>query len=686
MQRGRGRKKTPIAPPSVRPSALSWRPLALVLVGALAYANSLAGPFIFDDNLAILQNAQIRQWWNLGAVLSPAREMPTAGRPLVNLSFAINYALGGLDVHGYHVFNLLCHLLCSLLLFGLVRRTLELPRLKDRFGSAAPNVAFGVALIWTIHPLNSEVVDYLTQRTESMMALFYVLTLYAAIRALDASARGWSAVAVLAAVAGMACKESMATVPLVVVMYDAIFVFGSWKRALRERAPLYALLAASWMVLAALLWSGPRANSAGFESGVSSWTYLLNQTVVITEYFWRALWPRALVINYGWPLDLTLVDVLPYAIFVTGLVALVAVALVRWPMVGFLGAWVFITLAPTSSIVPIATEVGAERRMYLPLMAIATLAVVAIARVLERWPLAKAREGALLVLAASALFVGTVLRNREYASELGLARTTVERRPTPVAHHALAVQLFLAGDREQGMLEVRKAIPGDPRAHHTLGGELLNDGRVDEAIVELQSFLRERPMLLEAVGARLLLGGALLKQARLTEAIAEGTRVLTMNPSEEQRLEAHSLLARSYFGAETFDQVVTHCQEYLRSRPDDEPLLTELAVALIATGRPTEALAAFRRAAAAAPTKAEARRNLANALYNERDFAGALAESQEAVRLRPTDADAHDLLGRSLAMMGRLDEARAQLERALQIDPAHADAKDHLQRLQTLIR
>ena len=129
-------------------------------------------------------------------------------------------------------------------------------------------------------------------------------------------------------------------------------------------------------MLAALNWSGPRAAVGGFSAGASAWTYLLNQTVMITHYLRLAIWPRSLVVFYGWPLPLTLGDVWPYALFIGVLLIATVVAMKRWPTLGFLGVWFFVTLAPTSSIVPIATEVGAERRMYLPLLAVVALAVV----------------------------------------------------------------------------------------------------------------------------------------------------------------------------------------------------------------------------------------------------------------------------------------------------------------------
>src|SRR5262249_58724010 len=108
-----------------------------------------------------------------------------------------------------HVLNVAVHLVAALLLFGVVRRTLELPRLRARVGASARSTAFCVALLWAVHPLNTEAVDYLTQRTETMMGLFYIATIYASVRALSESGWTWRAAAIASCAAGMAWKEEM---------------------------------------------------------------------------------------------------------------------------------------------------------------------------------------------------------------------------------------------------------------------------------------------------------------------------------------------------------------------------------------------------------------------------------------------------------------------------------------------
>ena len=153
------------------------RPVCLVLVGFAVFWNTLPAPFTFDDDHAIVINQQVR---HLSTAFSRTEEgSPLAGRPLVSLSFAINYALGELNVRGYRLVNIAIHVLCALLLFGIAARTFQV-REASLKGSPrmAVNVGLAAALLWMVHPLVTEPVDYISQRTELMMAAFLLLTLY----------------------------------------------------------------------------------------------------------------------------------------------------------------------------------------------------------------------------------------------------------------------------------------------------------------------------------------------------------------------------------------------------------------------------------------------------------------------------------------------------------------------------
>ena len=677
--------------PTPAPRGLRWRAALIVIAGLLAYANSLSGAFILDDQSTIVDNRQIREWWQPSSVLVPEADTAIAGRPIVNLSFALNYAVGGLDVRGYHAGNIAIHLICALLAFGIVRRTLELPRLRVRFGGSAANLACAAALLWVVHPLNSEVVDYLTERTESLMALFYLLTIYASIRAVgdESSAsdrsprhrgsrqagRGWQGLAIVACGLGMACKESMVTAPIIVALYDRVFVFESFRSALRSRRGLYAGLAATWLVLAALMSSGPRSAVGGFSTGVSPWTYLLNQTQMIAHYLRLSVWPRSLVVFYGWPVALTLREVLPYALLIVLLLAATVAALVRVPAFGFLGAWFFITLAPTSSIVPIATEVGAERRMYLPLLGLIVL-VVAGAFLAWQWlrggpsqvtdsgssGLSLPRGGEIaavvvLALTTGLLALGTVARNREYASALALARTVVERRPRAVTHHYLAEQLAQAGFHDEATKHLREAVAGgDSRARYLLGIELFNAGKLNDAMEQLYAFVATsrlpyrlvphwlEPPLGEVITARLVLARAASMQGGWERAAEQARLVLAVAPGNR---EARMFLADALFGQERYADAGAQYSEYLKRWPDDEHALTNLGIAMIAGGKLDEAIAHFRRAVTVAPRNPNARRLLGMALLDRGDFEGAAAQAREGIALSPNDSVMRELLGRA---------------------------------------
>ena len=597
----KGSRKVAQAARREQPGGRDWR-IALILLAALAvYANSLSGPFVFDDRGTIVDNRTIEDLFS-PEVLSAPRETPTAGRPVVNASFALNHAFGGRGVTGYHVVNIAIHAMCALAIYGLVRR------------SATTRIAFAVALLWAVHPLNSEAVNYVTQRTESLMALFYLLTIYCAIRAHDARQRPrWTVLAIVACALGMASKESMATAPLMVMLYDRVFLFASWRDALRARGRLYAGLAATWLVLAAVMWNAPRGLSAGFAAhDADVWTYMLNQSVMIVRYLWLAVWPRDLVLYYGWPLRLTVPDVFPQAIFVLALVGAAAVALWRWPRMGFLGAWFFVMLAPTSSIVPIATEVGAERRMYL-----ASIAVIALAVLLWRRLVPSDRAGAVaLASVALLLAAGTVARNRDYRSSLRLAQTTHERWPTSGSASMYGTELAAAGRLDEAERHLRAAAPVHPPAAYFLGTVLAAQGKRAEAIDEFRAYIATQPGELDQVHlARALLADALTRERRPEEAAAVYREMLAVRP---QDADASRLLAQILLSQEKYQDAAAHYRAALAVNPNDVPSLGGLGIALASSGQLEEAIKAFQRAADLDPGNPHTQQNLQRALAMRR--------------------------------------------------------------------
>jgi protein O-mannosyl-transferase len=440
--------------------------LGLALLTLLAYLNSFTGLYLFDDGGAIIDNPTIRHF---STALAPIPNgTPVSGRPLVNLTFALNYAISGLGVWSYHALNLLVHLLAALTLFGFVRRTLLLPSIAPRLRAAALEIAATVAALWTVHPLQTEAVSYLSQRAEALMGLFYLLTLYAFARSVDdeSAKTRWRVLAFAACLAGMASKEVMVSAPLMVLLYDRTFCAGSFAAALRRRAGFYLALAATWLLLIAeMIQVGSRGGAVGPGLKIDSWHYALTQCHAIALYLGLACWPHPLIFDYGTTTAASLRAVAPEAALVFALVALTIALVAKRSPFGFIGAWFFAILAPSSSIVPLAKQTIAEHRMYLPLAAVILLFVLAVHAVFGR-----ARLAALLVLPLLAL---TLLRNAEYLNGLTIWSSSVAHYPeNPRAHINLGNAYVNAGQPQSGASQFRVALqldPNLPEAHNNLG-------------------------------------------------------------------------------------------------------------------------------------------------------------------------------------------------------------------------
>lgn len=594
------------------------RPIAAVLLLSLAvtaaYLTSFGGVMVFDDFHAIADNPTIR---HLGRALVdfPGEEGGTVGgRPLLNFTFALNYAAGGLAPWGYHAVNLGIHLGAALALFGLVRRTLlRLPRFAD----AASPLALAVAALWALHPLQTESVTYLVQRAESLCGLLLLFTLYCFARGVEAPRpTAWPWAALGSCVAGMACKEVMAAAPLLVLLYDRAFVAGSWREVWTRRARQHGLLFSSWLLLAALVVrTAGRGGTAGFASAIAWPDYAVTQCHAILHYLRLAVWPHPQVFDYGTPLY-SAAQVLPQAALLLLLLAAVIWWVIRQPALGFPGAWFFLVLAPSSSVVPVATQTMAEHRMYLP------LAAVIVAGVLGFFVLAGRRS--LPVLLALALAAGALAarRNLVYHSELALWSDTVAGCPeNPRAHVNLGIALADTGRLPEAVEQFEAALrlKPDAPAHLNLSEVLARLGRPAEALTQAEAALKLEPA---SVPARINLARALMLLGRPEEAVPHFEDVLRREPGAR---DAAAQLAAALYElgnrAAARGDFAAAVKDYQRSLALDAaaiPVRTNLANALLVTGHVDEAIAHYREILLRQPGDARVRENLAQALELQR--------------------------------------------------------------------
>lgn len=453
-------------------------PLVLAMVcGVAAYSNSLRGPFIFDDIDAILNNPRVNR-----SLADSGRNVPTtlSGRPVLWGSFAADYFVGGMHVEVYHVTNLLIHLASGAVVFGIVRRTLLCePVWGSRFAESAGWLAGAVTAVWLVHPLNTEAVTYTVQRAESLAGFFYLLVIYGAMR-------DWKVAAMIACALGLGTKEVVATAPIVALIYDRTFLSGSLAGAIKRRAGLYAGLAMTWAIPAATVIGGARGASVG---NISPMDYGRTQLGVIWHYIALTFWPRYLVLDYyDWPIVHSWDGVGWGGMLVVMMIVLAVGALWWRPWVGFLGMWFFVILAPSSSVLPIFTEVAAEHRMYLPLVAVVALVVVGGWVTMSRCVAGAWIAGVLVTILLAALSARTFLRNAEYENPEAIWTDNVIERPlNPRAHFNLGYTLMGLGRPGEAEREFQTALDLEPdyvaalrelmRAHIESGGPAPADGR-----------------------------------------------------------------------------------------------------------------------------------------------------------------------------------------------------------------
>jgi protein O-mannosyl-transferase len=635
-------------------------PVAVIAVAiTAAYWVSLPAPFHFDDYGAIVEDQSIRRVWPFGGELPAVAQ--TSGRPLVKLSYALNFPFTGLDPSGYRGVNVAIHILNALLLYGIVRRTFASmtgdPSAQNAVhaplrGAHLP--ALAVALIWALHPIQTGTVTYVSARSEALMALWFLAALYASIRAQSRRPLGWTITAIACCALGMVSKETMVVAPLVVVLYDRAFLYSSFREALAVRWGLYAGLASTLAVAGALAWSAPYAEWAGLGVGVSTWVYLLNQAVIVTDYLRTAVWPTSLVFTYGEPRPLQLTAVIPQAVFVVSLLAAAVWAWIRAPRAGFAALWFFIVLAPTSSFISIATEAGAERRMYMPLAGLVALGVAGVGALWTRLPSLSSAHvrrkpdtmkpvagPVAAAIVCAGLMAATISRNADYLSAETLWRSTLESWPSGMGHRNLATALRIAGKRTEAVEHFRQAATGHPEVRSLLGRELYELGRHAEAVPELRQFLATNPPdTAEVRDSRFLLGRALMATGRTGEAVPLFNQILAQRPADT---DARLGLADALLDQRRFADAAAAYRIVVETRSQDVGVLSNFGIALFSAGAPREAAAIFRQAATLEPRNANIRRNLAVALAGLGELTEAREQAVVWLALEPANPSAREL-------------------------------------------
>jgi len=611
-------------------------PVLLVVIGAAAYSNSFNGPFIFDDDYSIVDNPYILHLWPLSKAMSAPPQATVAGRPIASLSLAMNYAISGYSVWSYHLFNLFIHILAGLTLYGIIRRTLLCERLRKRFGQHSEIFAWSAAAIWVAHPLQTESVTYIIQRTESLMGLFYLLTLYCAIRAMNLRRSVlWPIVSIVSCGLGMGTKEVMATAPVFVLLYDRTFFAGSFIAALRRRWGLYIGLAATWGILAVLIWSGPRSATAGFSFSYRPFDYVMNQGIVILHYLRLVFWPKGLCLDYNWLMVKEWARVLPPMAVILVMLAVTVWGLIRNRAWSYPAAWFFGVLSVTSSFIPIADLIF-EHRMYLPLAGLIVLAVSAGYVLSER--LSAKRMGFIFATAViCVLGLVTFRRNEDYRSGVSIWQSALKVVPdNSRAYKGVGSAYDKLGQYEDAIKAYRQAIRIKPlyaEAHYNLGVTYGKQGRYEEAVKCCEQAIKIKPDYAKAYNNLGFFFGKLGRTSEEIRAYKESLKINSDDAKAQYNLgDAYGRLGRWQEAIESFKQVV-------RIESEDPEAHYSLGVAYGGLGRWEEAKKALREAIRIKPDCAEAHAMLGTACLATGDRGSALEEYKILKTLDVKSAD-----------------------------------------------
>jgi Flp pilus assembly protein TadD len=637
-----------------------WRsPIAAISLLAaltiLVYVNSLPNGFVFDDIGMIVENTAIRDLRNIPAILGAHGR--AAYRPLRTASHAVDYALFGMNPAGFRAVNIALHALNSSLVFLLFRTLL-----------GGPRPALLAAILFAVHPIQTDSVTYISGRRDILFTTFYLAGFASFVRYRETDRPHYFFLAGLGYILSLLSKEMAISLPVLCICYDVVrsmpvaegkssltrwqAIAEGVRTALRRNRVFYMVSAA---VLLFLVWyfafRGSRSMKLTMYGGGLGPT-LMTTARIFVHYLKLLLFPVTLNADYSFdafPVSRSLSDPrVLFALAILGTVGWVIIRLLsfaRWAAFGLL--WFFITLLPVSQIIP-HHEMMAEHYLYLPSAGIFLTAAVLLESILIQ-PRFQAATVAGFSLVVALLGVRTVVRNRDWRDTETLWTKTIQTAPGSARAHTNVGEIALRKGRlQQAYREFQEAVriqPEDAVNHDNLGEVLLRLGLFDEAEKHFRESLRIWP---DFPKPHVNLGLVSLNQRRLDDAEREFRAALTSQQ-----------LTQSFRGAIT----------------------NNLGIVLALTGRKQEAEQAFAEAVRFDPDNSDARANLGKAFVERGMTREGVAQLTEAIRLKPSDARLHYLLGQAYYQQGEKEFAALALTRALHLKADLPEARSLLEKI-----
>ena len=487
--------------------------LYLVLLATLtcaAYSNSLQVPFTFDDFANIINKKSIRMFTpDLPGIISAASEGQSGTRWLPNLTLTLNYYFGGEDVRGYHLVNLGIHLACALVFYLLCLTTLRLPAVSRMAGDRTVEIAMAAALLWAVHPLQTNAVTYLVQRMTSICALFYLAALLCYVQGRLRTGAVLQqthlfAASLLFGLLAVTSKENALMLPAMVLAYDFFFlkphhwVNENWVKILSWAGATLAFIA-----LLTIAFQGKEIFSIilkGYDYRNFTLTErLLTETRVIFLYLSLLAFPSParLNLNHEFVLSRSLFSPPQTALALLGILLLLGLVIGsfnRNRLFSFALFWFLGNLVIESTVVPL--ELVFEHRLYLPATFLFLSGTTLLFTLFRPGPwLARAT----CLLLACLLAFWTWQRNQAWATSITLWSDVVAKSPGLArGYNNLGVAYHEARDFKTAQFLFEKAIRIEPEsrtAYISLGSMYVTQDRLTEAEKILRTALTKESYL-----------------------------------------------------------------------------------------------------------------------------------------------------------------------------------------------
>jgi len=532
--------------------------ILICAVGLIIYSNTFHVPFQCDEDPLIKNNPIVK---DLSYFIEPSRVSgleqygALKTRYIGFLTFAFNYKLHGLDVTGYHVVNILIHVLNTFLYYFLVLLTFNTPFLMgSRLRRYSETVALFSSLLFISHPIQTEAVTYIYQRLASLVTFFYLLSLVSYVKSRLSSGRtghvGLYLLSVVSAIMGMTTKENAFTLPIMIVLYEFFFLDDSLRNRILRFIPLILTMGiiplahldlaekANFMGMAKVMQQLDSA-SAGI-SRISRLSYLFTEFRVIVTYLRLLIFPVNQNFYYEYPWLHSFTD---RQVFLSFLFLLTVICtgtyllylskkkpelrLITFGIFGF-----FIAISVESSIIPLPLFID-EYRVYLPSIFLFTSAVSGAFLISENIKSKRAHTVIIsfLIIISVLLAVATYFRNTIWASSISLWEDTVRKSPGDVnAHNNLGRSYDDSGKYDKAIEQYLVAARLDPRDGHTfydLGIDYMAIGMIDAAIEAYEVAINRQSQFPEAYNN---LGTAFAVKGMFDEAMKQYVIAIKQNP------------------------------------------------------------------------------------------------------------------------------------------------------------